>query len=183
MGRRLLAGVAQRRSPSRQERCSDRVASPRPAREAQGTKVARASARKSIRFEQHDLYIEFNATAGDAGLQLGADAESWRRFTLYDTQGKVLIHIGARGRLHDPFGLSELFLEASEPAFTDVPFNVFKRRFPEGTYRFRGVTSKGPHAGRGRSAVAPYPCGSGRHLSDGGRARGPQRDSRSPGIR
>src|SRR5262245_31134843 len=29
---------------------------------------------KPIRFEQHDLYIEFNATAGDAGLQLGADA-------------------------------------------------------------------------------------------------------------
>ncbi len=108
-----------------------------------GNEVARASANKPIRFEQHDLYIEYNATAGDAGLQLGADAESWRRFTLYDTQGKVLIHIGARGRLHDPFGLSELFLEASEPAFTKVPFNVFTRRFPEGTYRFRGVSSNG----------------------------------------
>ena len=105
--------------------------------------VGRASASKAIRFEQHDLYVEFNATAGDAGLQLGADAENWRRFTLYDTEGKVLIHIGARGRIHRPFGLSELFLEASEPAFTDVPFTVFKRRFPEGTYRFRGVTTNG----------------------------------------
>ena len=102
-----------------------------------------ASASKPIRFEQHDLYIEYNATAGDAGLQLGVDAESWRRFTLYDTKGRVLIHIGSRGRLHRPFGLSELFLEASEPPFTEVPFNVFKRRFPEGTYRFRGVTSNG----------------------------------------
>jgi hypothetical protein len=108
-----------------------------------GNAFGRASANKAIRFEQHDLYVEFNATAGDAGLQLGADAESWKRFTLYDTEGKVLIHIGSRGRLRDPFGLSELFLEASEPAFSDVPFNVFKRRFPEGTYRFRGVTSNG----------------------------------------
>ena len=108
-----------------------------------GNEVGRTSASKPIRFEQHDLYVEFNATAGDAGLQLGADAESWKRFTLYDTDGKVLIHIGSRGRLRDPFGLSELFLEASEPAFSDVPFNVFKRRFPEGTYRFRGVTSNG----------------------------------------
>ena len=108
-----------------------------------GHEVGRASASKPIRFEQHDLYVEYNATAGDAGLQLGADAESWKRFTLYDTEGKVLIHIGARGRIHRPFGLSELFLEASEPAFTDVPFSVFKRRFPEGTYRFRGVTMNG----------------------------------------
>ena len=110
---------------------------------SEGNQVGRASANKPIRFQQHDLYVEFNATAGDAGLQLGADAESWKRFTLYDTEGKVLIHIGSRGRLHRPFGLSELFLEASEPAFTDVPFNVFKRRFPEGTYRFRGVTTNG----------------------------------------
>jgi hypothetical protein len=110
---------------------------------SEGHEVGRASASKPIRFEQHDLYVEYNATAGDAGLQLGADAENWRQFILYDTQGKVLIHIGARGRIHHPFGLSELFLEASEPAFTKVPFNVFKRRFPEGTYRFRGVTANG----------------------------------------
>ena len=108
-----------------------------------GNGVTRSSAAKPIRFEQHDLYVEYNATAGDAGLQLGADAENWKRFTLYDTQGKVLIHITSRGRLHDPFGLSELFLEASEPSFENVPFSVFKRRFPEGTYRFRGVTNKG----------------------------------------
>jgi hypothetical protein len=108
-----------------------------------GNGVARSSAAKQIRFEQHDLYIEYNATAGDAGLQLGADAENWKRFTLYDTQGKVLIHISSRGRLHDPFGLSELFLEASEPSFTQIPFAVFKRRFPEGEYRFRGVTNDG----------------------------------------
>jgi hypothetical protein len=108
-----------------------------------GDVVARSLAVKPIRFEQHDLYIEYNATAGDAGLQLGADAESWKRFTLYDTQGNVLIHITSRGRLHDPFGLSELFLEASEPSFESVPFAVFKRRFPEGTYRFRGITNKG----------------------------------------
>lgn len=34
-------------------------------------------------------------------------------------------------------------MEDSEPGFTDVPFNLFKRRFPEGMYRFRGVTTNG----------------------------------------
>jgi hypothetical protein len=143
MGRRLLAGVASAALviTAGMALGSGGLASARSA--SAGNEVGGASASKPIRFEQHDLYVEFNATAGDAGLQLGADAESWKRFTLYDTEGKVLIHIGWRGRLRDPFGLSELFLEASEPAFSDVPFNVFKRRFPEGTYRFRGVTSNG----------------------------------------
>lgn len=40
--------------------------------------VARSSTAKAIRFEQHDLYIEYNATAGDAGLQLAADTENWK---------------------------------------------------------------------------------------------------------
>src|SRR5262245_54520776 len=35
-----------------------------------------AAKQKPLQFEQHDLYIEYNASAGDAGLQLGADAES-----------------------------------------------------------------------------------------------------------
>jgi hypothetical protein len=118
----------------------DGLAAANPAQE--GTRIVR-SAVKPIRFEQHDLYIEYNATAGDAGLQMGVDAESWKRFTLYDTEGKVLIHIDAEGRIRRPFGLSELFIEASEPSFVQVPFGVFKRRFPEGTYRFRGVTDNG----------------------------------------
>lgn len=108
-----------------------------------GGAPAKAAKQKAIQFEQHDLYIEYNASAGDAGLQLGADAEDWKRFKLFDTKGKLLIAINARGRLHRPFGLSELFLEASEPAFAKVPFAVFKKRFPEGRYRFTGVAGDG----------------------------------------
>lgn len=108
-----------------------------------GPEAIDAAKRKPLRFEQHDLYIEYNATDGDAGLQLAADAEDWRRFELLDTQGKRLIEVNARGRLRRPFGLSELFLEASEPPFTKVPFAEFRERFPKGQYRFRGVASNG----------------------------------------
>ena len=104
---------------------------------------AAAAKSKPLRFEQHELYIEYNATDGDAGLQLAADAEDWKRFTLLDTKGKTLIDVSAKGRLRRPFGLSELFLEASEPPFAKVPFATFKRRFPNGTYRFRGVAGNG----------------------------------------
>jgi hypothetical protein len=47
-----------------------------------------------------------------------------------------------RGRARR-FGLSELFVEASEPAFTEFPFSRFKTRFPEGRYRFAGRTPDG----------------------------------------
>ena len=101
-------------------------------------------AKKPIRFEQHDLFIEFNATDGDAGLQLNLDGENWKRFRLRDPKGRVLVDLGAHGRLsRPPNGLSELFFEASEPPFTEVPFGKFKRLFPEGTYRFTGVAGDG----------------------------------------
>jgi hypothetical protein len=118
---------------------------------------AAAAKRQPLRFEQHELYIEYNATDGDAGLQLAADAEDWKRFTLLDTKGKVLIDVRAKGRLRRPFGLSELFLEASEPPFTKVPFSTFKKRFPSGRYRFRGsrATAVGWRAQTGCRLLSP----------------------------
>jgi hypothetical protein len=107
-----------------------------------GSGTEAATQRKPIQFEQHDLFIEYNATDGDAGLQLSLDGEDWKRFKLLDTQGKVLVDLNAKGRLR-PFGLTELFFEASEPPFTEVPFSEFKGRFPGGGYRFRGLTVDG----------------------------------------
>jgi hypothetical protein len=107
------------------------------------SRSAAAATREPLRFEQHELYIEYNATDGDAGLQLAADAEDWKRFELLDTNGRRLMDVHARGRLRRPFGLSELFLEASEPPFRKVPFRIFKKRFPNGRYYFRGVAGNG----------------------------------------
>ena len=111
---------------------------------ADGAATPAAKPKKPIPFEQHDLFIEYNATDGDAGLQLNLDAENWKKFTLRDPRGRVLVNMTARGRLsHPPHGLSELFFEASEPPFTQVPFRRFKRLFPEGTYRFSGIAGNG----------------------------------------
>ena len=101
-----------------------------------------ATSAKPLRFEAHDLYIETNATDGDAGLQLFADAEDWRAFQLRDPNGRLMVDIKARSRVRR-FGLSELFVEASEPGFDEFPFSRFKKRFPEGRYRFRGETADG----------------------------------------
>ena len=100
------------------------------------------AAAKPLEFEAHDLYIETNDTAKDAGLQLFADGESWKHFKLLDKTGNTMIDLNTKGKVRR-VGLSELFLEASEPSFDEVPLSKFKKRFPEGKYRFRGETPSG----------------------------------------
>ena len=103
---------------------------------------AAPAARKPIRYAEHDLYIETNATDRDAGLQMKLDAEDWKWLKLRDPQGRLVLDLQAMGRLRR-FGLTELFFEAAEPSFDEVPFRVFKRRFPSGRYSFRGRTVEG----------------------------------------
>lgn len=101
-----------------------------------------ATARKPIPFEEHNLYIETNDTDKDAGLQLFLDGEDWRHFKLLDTHGDVMVDLNTKGEVRR-VGLTELFFEASEPSFDELPFSKFRRRFPEGRYRFRGETVEG----------------------------------------
>jgi len=109
---------------------------------AAGGGDGKASAKKPLEFEAHDLYIETNDTDKDAGLQLFADGEEWRHFKLLDTNGDTMINLNTKGKVRK-VGLSELFLEASEPSFDEVPLSKFKKQFPEGKYRFRGETPSG----------------------------------------
>jgi hypothetical protein len=116
------------------------------ANKAAGTAATTAptaeAAKKPLRYEDHELFIETNATDGDAGLQQDLDGEDWRRTQLRDSKGKALVDVKAKGRLRD-FGLTELFFEASEPSFTEFPFRKFKKRFPEGKYTWKGRTVEG----------------------------------------
>jgi hypothetical protein len=102
-----------------------------------------AVAKKPLPFETHDLYIEYNATDGDAGLQMSLDNEpAWNRFRLRDPKGRKLMVIKGKSHLRG-FGLGELFFESNEPPFRRVPFGAFKKRFPAGRYTFRGRTIAG----------------------------------------
>jgi hypothetical protein len=103
---------------------------------------ATAAPKKPLRYAEHDLFIETNATDRDAGLQLNLDAEDWRSLTIRDPSGRPIVGVQAKGPLR-PLGLTELFFEASEPSFDEVPFSRFKKRFPEGRYTFRGRTVEG----------------------------------------
>lgn len=101
-----------------------------PSAAAEGTGVTRP-------FKTADLKVEINATDGDAGLQIFLDDDAWKRITIINPAGQVMVDLSATGPLKG-YGLTELFSESSEPPFDEFPLAEFKRLFPEGNYLFLG---------------------------------------------
>lgn len=93
-------------------------------------------------FAAAELFVEVNATDGDAGLHGKVDGEDWRVVRLNDPDGHELLKIQARGPLKD-HGVTEVFFESAEPEFADLSLEEFKDRFPEGDYSFSGTTVDG----------------------------------------
>jgi hypothetical protein len=104
--------------------------------------IAQGAPEKPTPFDDARLEIEFNATDGDAGFQIFADAEEWKQFEIFRPDGRRIVNFQTDGNLDD-FGLTELFSESSEPPFTELPFAEFKELFPTGNYRFEGETIDG----------------------------------------
>jgi hypothetical protein len=104
--------------------------------------IAQGAPHRPAPFDDARLEIEVNATDGDAGFQIFADAEEWKRFEIFRPDGGRIVNFRTDGNLDD-FGLSELFSESSEPPFTELPFAEFKKLFPAGNYRFEGTTIDG----------------------------------------
>lgn len=93
-----------------------------------------ASHGASIPFSAAQVFIEYNASAQDAGIQVFLDAEAWRRVAIFDERGRDLLEIEASGGMKQ-LGLTELRFEGAEPD----PSEVFDA-FPAGIYKFRGAT-------------------------------------------
>ncbi len=93
-------------------------------------------------FDEARMFIEYNATAGDVGVQVFLDGEPWKRLRVFNPAGKLILQITGRHALAQQ-GLTELFFESSEPPLTTLPLPVFFARFPKGEYEFVGVTIEG----------------------------------------
>ena len=104
--------------------------------------TAKKPASPPLRFADSSLFIEINATDGDAGLQADIDADAWRRVIVLDPRGRKMLDFRGVGRMAG-WGLTGLSFESSEPGFDEVPFARFRSRFPAGKYRFRGRTIDG----------------------------------------
>ena len=97
---------------------------------------------QTVKFTASDLFVEINATDGDAGLQLNLDGEPWSTLELVDPSGRTIMAVENGSELKS-YGLTGLTFESAEPPFDEHPLSEFMAKFPEGVYRFTGTTADG----------------------------------------
>jgi hypothetical protein len=109
---------------------------------AAGVGAGADPARATLPFSVANVYIELNDTDGDLGFHALVDGDAWKRLEIVDPNERMMLGVGAFGRLQKQ-GMTELFFESAEPSFEELPPEAFFRRFPEGTYEVEAVSLEG----------------------------------------
>lgn len=84
-------------------------------------------------FDEFEVFIEINATDGDAGLQGKLDGSPWNLATVMRPDGETIFEFKPQNNLME-HGVTEIQWESNEPPFTELPLADFLLRFPAGVY-------------------------------------------------
>lgn len=90
-----------------------------------------------VEFADLEIFLEFNSTDNDLGVQVFLDAEGWDRITARDPRGRKVLSFRAQDEVGD-LGLTELRFESAEPSPAEVLESI-----PAGEYEFSGRTVEG----------------------------------------
>ena len=104
--------------------------------------LAAAPRAAAIRLAEAAIFIEINATDGDAGIQVFLDGEGWDTMQVRNPNGQVVLNILGEGGIGQQ-GLTEGFFESAEPSFDEQSLEEFLALHPPGFYQFRGRTTDG----------------------------------------
>lgn len=96
----------------------------------------------AARFSFARIYIEYNASANDLGYHVTLDGEDWKTLKIINPSGRTIFDVVGRGPYND-LGMTELFFEGAEPSLDEFPLNDLLALFPEGKYKFTGLTVGG----------------------------------------
>jgi hypothetical protein len=119
--------------------------------------VPPGGAAEALEFAAADIFYELDATAGDLGVHVALDAESWRDLRIEGPAGHTIAKVEPEDNLKE-IGLTELFLEGEEPSLEEVPFARLRSLFPEGDYVFLARTSDGQELRGTDPLTAELPC-------------------------
>jgi hypothetical protein len=112
------------------------------------------------------IRIEINATDGDAGVQFFLDGKAWKSCDISDPDGNLLVTVTAVGSAGSN-GLTELFIESSEPSFEEQPLADLLELFPAGNYEFDCVTTDDKTLKRSAALTHKLPAGPNVTVSQG----------------
>jgi hypothetical protein len=79
------------------------------------------------------LFVEYNATDGDAGVQVSFDGPGWTRVRVVGPTGRTIVETT------DPLGVSVLDLTELVPEGEEPTLAQLLQMFPPGEYSFRGT--------------------------------------------
>jgi hypothetical protein len=111
-----------------------------------------------IPFSAATIIIEVNSTDGDSGIQIFLDGEGWNLVDIMDPNGSTIVDVMGEGSVGLQ-GITEFFFESAEPSFDDLPLDQFLARFPEGEYKFVGMTTEGDELVGTATLTHILPCG------------------------
>jgi hypothetical protein len=97
---------------------------------------------RAAQFSIARIYIEYNSSANDLGFHVSLDAEDWESLKIVNPAGITIFEVAGKGG-YAGLGLTELFFEGAEPSLDEFPLQDLLARFPEGKYKFSGVTVGG----------------------------------------
>ena len=89
---------------------------------------------EEVELDEAAVFIEFNSTDGDFGIQFFWDGDPWKRMRIFNSEGQKVLDITARNNLGE-HGLTEGFFESAEPSKDKLPMEEFLERFPEGYFQ------------------------------------------------
>ena len=95
-----------------------------------------------IELDESEVFVEFNSTDMDFGIQFFWDGEPWARMKVEGPGKGTVLNVKAQRNVAEQ-GLTEGFFESAEPPTSVLNRQQFLERFPAGEYEFEGETLEG----------------------------------------
>ena len=100
------------------------------------------AAKPEVELDDIAVFIEWNSTDTDYGLQIFWDSDGFTKMKVSNHQGKTVLDVKTKKNVKEQ-GLTEGFFESVEPPADEVSMAEFFERFPEGDYKFKGKGTEG----------------------------------------
>jgi hypothetical protein len=99
--------------------------------------LAKGRKKNAEELDPVNVFIEWNTTDGDQGIQFFWDSDGFTRMMVFNDSGKKVLDINTKNSVKDQ-GLTEVAIESVEPDESEQTLEEFFERFPEGIYTFWG---------------------------------------------